>query len=175
MIHHLRDLDRDRVKVKSMSMSKLYSDEIRYDLYYNCSGVLTYFNETPRHPASRIIDKFVKRLNETRYDLVKIFNDSFSLDERYGKYYNNEVHEFEDIEFEEESNNFNPDTSFIPGYLKKALTGACSFLFIGILKFASSMQCVKDMAEDDEDKIKGYRKKVSEKFDSHLTSFFGDE
>lgn len=177
MIYELKNLDRDPVNVKTMSMSKLYRDEIRYDFYYNCSDVLTYFNETTRFPATQIMNKTVKRFNETRYDLVKIFNDTFSLDDRYGKYYNNEVHEFEDIEFIEESqNNMDSDSKF-PSHFKKALTGACSFLFIGILKYASSLKCVKNMTQDvvDDEKVKKYRQSMSEKFDTQMTTFFGDE
>lgn len=84
--------------MKFISITKLRDDGIRYDFYYNCSDVLTYFNETPRSPATEIITKFVRRFNESRYDLVQIFNETFHFNEKYGKYYNEEIPEFDDIE-----------------------------------------------------------------------------
>lgn len=157
-------------------MSKLYNDEIRYDFYYNCSDVLTYFNETTRFPTTTIMNKTVKRFNEQRYDLVKIFNDTFSIDERYRNYYNEEFHEFEDIDFEEPPTAEDPNSK-LPSHFKKALTGAFSFLFIGILKYVMGLKCVKNFTSDviDDEKLKKYRLGLGEKFDSGVTTFFGDE
>lgn len=62
-----------------MSFVKLLDDFVRYDFYYNCSAVMTYFNLTPITPALKLFEKYVPRVHESRYDLVQIFNETFKF------------------------------------------------------------------------------------------------
>ncbi len=154
-VYHLNRTDREPVDIQSMSMAKVYDDAIRYDFYYNCSNQLTYHNETSRLPATEILPKHVKRYNETRYDLIQVFNETLNMDEKYGRYYNNESKGllFDDTDFHEDDSKPPPPDNKLD-VTKKILAGTASFLFVGFLKFISSLNCVKRIAAVDEDKIK---------------------
>lgn len=177
LVYQSRRAYKSPVNVNFIAFSKLFDDSVRYDFYYNCSDVLTYFNETPVTPATQIIEKFVRRYNESRYDLVQIFNDTYDIDEKFGKYYNEEIPEFDDIDIIDEDFKFrfnSTQTSTTDGseYVQKALAGVCSFVFVGILKYISSVDSVKNLLGKDEEK----RTSIAKKFDAGtITKYFGEE
>lgn len=168
MVYLSQKEDREPVDIQSMSMSKVYGDANRYDFYYNCSDEMTYFDDTPRSRHIQIIDKLVKRFNDTRHDLVLIFNDSFNMNEKYGDYYNNDFLQFDETDFKQVKIT-PPATGSNYETVTKMLTGACSFLFVCLLKYITSLECVKNMTKDvDEEKLKTYTKSISKTFDAGL-------
>lgn len=165
-----------------MALSKLFDDSLRYDFYYNCSDVLTYFNETPVAPATQIIQKFVRRLNESRYDLVQIFNDTYDIDEKFGKYYNEELPDFDDIDiidddFKSSFNSTQKSTTDRSETVQKVVAGACSFLFVGILKYISTFKPLKNLlGNKDEEKIQEDKIGIAKKFNAGaISKYFGEE
>lgn len=158
VVYQLNRTDRATVSVQSMSMAKVYDDAIQYDFFYNCSSNLTYFDETRTPKATKVIKKFVKRFNEDRYDLVQIFNESFNMDEKFGKYYNEETLLFDDTDFQEvQGKDAQANNKTDNGITNKMLTGAGSFLLVALLKYISSLECVKNLVNNDDEKLKRFQ------------------
>lgn len=172
---------KDGLEVKYMSFAKLIDDSVRYDFYYNCSTIMTYFNLTPIAAASKIIEKYVPRFHEIRYDLVQIFNETFNMDEKFGKEINKEYQEFENVNVEDDSlrgtNGTVKDADENSNTIAwRSLGSVGSFLLVGLLKYIMSFECVKNMLKDrDEEEIKEYRKSISQNISDKVLKFLGDD
>lgn len=174
---------KDGLNVKYMSFAKLIDDSVRYDFYYNCSTVMTYFNLTPIAPASKLFEKYVPRFYENRYDLVQIFNETFDLNEKFATEINKAYHEFENVEIEESLFIENNGTGQAEGNSNtqkiawKTLGSLGSFIFVGLLKWIMSFEFVKNLMKDqDEEQKKEYKKSISEKLGKGITKLLdGDD
>lgn len=165
-----------------MSFAKLLDDSVRYDFYYNCSTVMTYFNLTPIAPASKLFEKYVPRVHENRYDLVQIFNETFNLNSKFATEINKEYREFENVEIEENQMLGINGTSEDDGNSNKikiawkTLGSIASFIFVGFLKWILSFDFVKNLMRDrNEEKMKEYQKSVSEKLGKGVSKFLDDD
>lgn len=171
---------KDGVAVKYMSFAKLVDDTVRYDFYYNCSKVMTYFNLTPIAAASKLFEKYVPRFHENRYDLVQIFNETFDLDKKFGVEINKEYHEFEDVEIEEillaNRNGTKGGDAGANKFAWKTAGSICSFIFVGIMKYVMNLEIVKNLLNKDEEDLKELKKSMKGKVDGGIAKFlFNDD